>query len=148
MGSKFSKPERKSIIRTALEEKKRSVSEVRDNFKVSFQYLDSSQKYASSFRDWQKAGLLSKMLEVIQGYCCRRLNEQIDGNKFTIYGDFPPQDKTLFIKPVHIPEDAKWARIHITGRAVVVGYVVSDTFYVVFLDRSHKFYLTKYDLMN
>jgi len=132
-----------SIITKTLAQKKTTGSTNFSNFKVSFQYVDSSQKYASSFRDWQKDGLLSKALELLQGYCCRPLIEQIDGAKFTRYGDFPPKDKTLFEKPIHVPEDADWARIHVNGPAVIVGHIVDDTFYVVFLDKTHKFWLTK-----
>lgn len=113
------------------------------NFKLSFQYLDTSQKYASSFKDWQRIGLLSRAMETLHGYCCSPLMEQVDGDKFTIYGSFPPKDKTLFEYPQHVPEDANWARIHVNGSAVVVGHIVGDTFYVVFLDKTHKFWLTR-----
>lgn len=113
------------------------------NMKFSFQYFDSSQKFASSYRDWQNSGLLSFAMETFTGMSKSPLLSQIDGDKFTIYGSFPPYDKTKFDFPKHIPDDANWARIHINGRAVVIGHVVNDTFYVVFLDKSHKFYLTK-----
>ena len=141
--SKLNKKQPQSIISATLQAKKQSGDTDFGNFKVSFQYLDKTQKFGSGFLDWQRAGLLSKMLDVFQGMCCRSLPEQVDGSKFTIYGDFPPPDKTLFEKPAAVPEDAKWARIHITGPVVVVGHVVQDTFYVVFLDKTHKFWLTK-----
>lgn len=135
----------KSIIAQKLDDKKTKSNTHFGNFKVSFQYLDSSQKYASSFKDWQKAGLLSKMLELLQGYCCRPLREQIDGTKFTRYGDFPQKDETMYEFPSHVPEDADWARIHVNGPSVIVGHYVGDTFYIVFLDKTHKFWLTKKD---
>ena len=113
------------------------------NFKLSFQYLDTSQKYASSFKDWQKVGLLSHAMETLCGYCCSPLMKQVDGDKFTIYGSFPPKEKTKFEYPKHVPEDANWARIHINGSSVIIGHIVNDTFYVVFLDKTHKFWLTK-----
>jgi hypothetical protein len=69
------------------------------NFKISFQYLDTTQKYGSAFKDWQNAGLLSFALETLHGYCCSPLRQQIDGDKFTIYGSFPPKEKTLFEFP-------------------------------------------------
>lgn len=141
--AKINKDKTKSIIAQALDNKKTKSNTHFGNFKVSFQYVDSSQKYASSFRDWQKNGLLSKMLELLQGYCCRPLQEQIDGDKFTKYGNFPDDASTLFKFPKHVPEDADWARIHITGPVVIVGHLVGDTFYVVFLDKTHKFWLTK-----
>ncbi len=113
------------------------------NFKLSFQYLDTTQKFGSTFRDWQNGGLLSKAMETLQGYCCSPLRSSIDGDKFTIYGDYPPTDKTDFKYPPNVPEDAHWARIHVNGKSVIVGHVVNDTFYVVFLDKTHHFYLTK-----
>lgn len=129
---------------------KGSVSEPERNsrFKVSFQYLDTTQKYGSSFRDWQACGLLSKALEVLQGFCCSPLQKQLDGNKFALYQSFPTPEKTKFTYPKNVPEDAHWARIHITGPAVLIGHVVNDTFYVVFLDKTHKFFLTKKETSN
>lgn len=144
MPSKISKKHHsKSIISETLQKKKTNETTNFGNFKVSFQYLDTSQMYGSAFKDWQAIGLLSKMLDVFQGFCCKPLLEQVDGSKFTIYGDFPPKDKTFFIHPKEVPEDANWGRIHITGTAVVAGHIMHDTFYVVFLDKTHKFFLTK-----
>ena len=124
---------------------KKSTVKRSDNFKVSFQYLDTSQKYGSSFKDWQACGLLSLMMEKIAGYCKKPLLEQCDGDTFTIYGDYPQRGFTLFEYPKNVPEDANWARMHINGSAVLIGHVVENTFYVVFLDKTHKFYLTKKD---
>ena len=31
----------------------------------------------------------------------------------------------------------------ITGAAIIAGHIVTDTFYIVFLDKTHKFWLTK-----
>lgn len=112
------------------------------NFKISFQYLDTSQKFGSSFKGWQKDGLLSTALETLRGYCCSPLLEQVDGNKFAIYGAFPTKDRTMFEYPKGVPEDANWARIHINNKTVIIGHIVRDTFYIVFLDKEHKFYLT------
>lgn len=142
MAEKLNKLKVSSALLTKLEQKKTQSKKI-ENFKVSFQFVDSSQKFGSSFKDWQKEGLLALTLEVFQGYCQRPLWEQVRTDKFTVYNDFPPCDKTMFEKPKHVPEDACWARIHINGSAVVAGHIVDDTFYVVFLDKTHKFFLTK-----
>lgn len=136
---------KKSKPTSKLDLKKQSVHDesLVGNMKFSFQYFEPSQKFASSFKDWQQIGLLSKTLETFCGYSKRPLRAQIDGDKFAIYGAFPPADKTMFDFPVHIPEDAEWGRIHINNKSVVVGHIVGDTFYVVFLDKTHKFWLTK-----
>jgi hypothetical protein len=148
MPKNFQKKQSNSIVRKSIALKKTLSNRSKENLKFSFQYLDTTQKFGSSFKDWQKVGLLSKMLELIQGYCCRPVLEQVDGQKFTIYGDFPSSEKTLFKFPKMVPEDANWGRIHVTGPAVIVGHVVEDTFYVVFLDKTHKFYLTKKTIEN
>jgi hypothetical protein len=113
------------------------------NFKISLAYFDPSPMYASGFKDWQRVGLLSKALETLQGYCKQPLRRQIDGDKFAVYQSFPPADKTMFEYPKHVPEDAEWARIHVNGASVLIGHIVGDTFYLVFLDKTHKFWLTK-----
>lgn len=113
------------------------------NFKLSFQYLDTTQKFGSSFKDWQRSGLLSKAMETLQGYCCSPLLQNIDGKKFTIYEKYPSKDKTDFLYPQNVPEDAHWARIHVNAKSVIIGHIVDDTFYVVFLDKTHHFWLTK-----
>lgn len=128
----------KAIQKESVNDDKRT-----SNFKVSFQYLDTTQKFGSSFKDWQKVGLLSHAMDVLQGFCCSPLTPQVDGTKFAIYKSFPPADKTEFKYPKNVPEDALWARIHINGPSVIIGHIVRDTFYVVFLDKTHKFYLTK-----
>lgn len=141
--AKFSKAKPLSEVNQILSKKKAVVNaEHHSCFNVSFQYLDTSQFYASTFSDWQKIGLLSTALEMLRGYCARPLVEQVDGDKFTIYGDFPNDKATLFTYPQHVPLDAQWARIHVNGPAVIVGHVLGDTFYVVFLDKTHKFWLT------
>jgi len=142
MSGKFHKSK---VVRPFGKVKADSVRDTRRtcNFKVSFQYLDTAQKYGSSFKDWQKAGLLSKAMDTLRGYCRRPLVEQLDGDKFTTYSGFPAKGDTLFEYPQNVPLDANWARIHVTGAAVLIGHIVNDTFYVVFLDKTHKFYLTK-----
>lgn len=139
------KPKHKqgSLITETLAKKQKTDTSTNQNFNVSFQYLDTTQKFGSGFAHWQKVGLLSKALEVLQGYCCSPLHQSIDGDKFTKYGEFPPKEKTMFKMPSSISEDVCWARIHVTGAAVLAGYIVNNTFYVVFLDGTHKFYLTK-----
>lgn len=146
MAKRINKEKPKSIIVTTLENKKENSvhnKNTKGNFKVSFAHLDKTQKFGSGYKDWQNIGLLSKMFETLQGYCCRPLLDQIDNKKFTVYGDFPAKDYTEFNYPEHVPEDANWARIHINGVSIIAGHIVDDTFYLVFLDKTHSFYLTK-----
>ena len=59
---KFTKQKKETAIATVLSNKGNCQTQT-ENFKVSFQYLDTTQKYGSGFKDWQECGLLSKMME-------------------------------------------------------------------------------------
>lgn len=136
--SKINKGKNVSSITTTLKGKTNN-QEKTENFKVSFQYLDTTQKYGSGFKDWQTCGLLSKMMETLYGYSHKPLVEQLDGTKFASYKGFPEESQTMFEYPASVPPDANWARIHINGPSVIIGHIVNDTFYVVFLDKTHSF---------
>lgn len=120
--------------------KKTSVKDIAAEglFVLSFKHYDRNQ--GLSFYKWEEDGKLAKAVDVLSGYCQRPLKEQCDGNTFCIYGDFPIESS--FKHPSHIPEDANWARIHIDGTHVIAGHVVQNTFYIVFLDHDHSFYIT------
>jgi len=83
--------------------------------------------------------MLSEALNTLWNYCCKPIVNQYS-DKFTVYGDFPPSNKTDFFHPKQVPEDAKWARIHVNGLHCLIGHVIYDTFYLVFLDQEHKFW--------
>jgi hypothetical protein len=70
------------------------------------------------------------------------LNNQFS-KKFAAYESFPPKDKTIYEHPKHVPEDAKWARIHVNGTHILVGHIFKNTFYLTFLDPEHKFWITE-----
>jgi predicted component of type VI protein secretion system len=76
------------------------------------------------------------------------------------YGAFPA--KSSFTHPKYIPHQADWARFRLGSKVRLIGFTVpaelhktphrksgelfdKNTFYVVFLDRDHIFYLTEED---
>lgn len=143
MAKKFQiKPhQKKSIISETLDKKKKSIDLKSDGFfLISLRHLDPNQ--GQSFKDWENLQILADAIDVLKNYCGDKLISQCDGDKFTIYGDFPPEDKTEFKHPTYVPEDAEWARIHVTGEHVLVGHVVENIFFLVFLDYHHKFWIS------
>lgn len=77
------------------------------------------------------------------------------GRMLSIYGGFP--SKSDFSHPPHVPHEAEWGRFRLDFSFRLVGFVVPDhldgrtqnstgalfdsnTFYVVFFDRDHRFY--------
>lgn len=111
---------------------------ISEDFLISFKYLDRNQ--GQTLEEWQKEKILARAIEALRHYYCNTLASHL-GNGLTIYNMFPVNSG--FIRPYHVPEDAKWARIHITGKQVIAGYVNRNIFNIVFLDKEHDFYITK-----
>lgn len=109
----------------------------------SFKDFDDSQGAGQSYCDWQKEKLLSEMLKHFEEICKWSIVEAISNNKLSIYSKFPLN--TDFKKPKHIADDVKWAAIKdVKGQKHrVIGHVMDNVFYVVFLDKDHRFWLTK-----
>jgi hypothetical protein len=129
----------------------------RENIRFSFEYFDNSQAPGQDFRDWEQEHLY-KLMDKLKEYCKNPLRHwmtmKIGGGKnhvLEIYKKFP--HKSEFIHPKSVPLDVDWARFRLEGDMRLVGFVVpsescdrlcllKDTFYVVFLDANHKFYIT------
>lgn len=130
--------EKKSFIKKTLEERSSVQTLTDDFFVISLKHFDKVQ--GDRFSDWDDQAILARAIETLEGYSHAALRTQTGNDKFTIYGDFPPAGKTDFSHPTHVPEDAEWARIHVTGKQCIVGHVVQNTFYIVFLDGNHSFW--------
>ena len=86
--------------------------------------------------------MLGEALKTLCAYSTMTLAEA-QRNRFTIYNDFPPANKTDFVHPKHVPPDAQWASMHINGPVCLAGHIVGTIFYIVFLDPKHRFWITK-----
>lgn len=80
------------------------------------------------------------MNETLFEYCKEPINSKM-GDKFKEYGEFPKNSG--FKYPRHIEKDVNWAALHITGQNVLGGFIYGNTFFVVFLDKDHQFWITK-----
>lgn len=130
-----------SILKQILSEQKSVSSLESDNHLViSLKHYDSTQ--LGGFRHFNEIGKLCEVLETLHGYSHDSIEAQT-GEKFTIYGDFPQSGKTAYYHPKHVPPDAQWARIHVDGIHCIIGHVVRNRFYLVFLDPEHKFYFSQ-----
>lgn len=122
--------------------KKSSIQEEFDknHLVISFKHLDKTQ--GQTFDDWEKDGILSGALETLSSFCHDTVQNQCCTDKFKPYGNFPSQGKTDFCFPSHVPPDADWASMHINGLQCLVGHIFKNIFYVVFLDKNHRFYIS------
>ena len=123
--------------------KKTSIKEENQNFHlvISFKHLDKSQ--GQTFSDWENNRILADALDTLANYCHDTLQKQCCTDSFKTYSAFPPDDKTDYHFPAHVPPDALWASMHIKGKQCLVGHIYRNVFYIIFLDKDHRFWIAK-----
>jgi len=130
--------------------------------KFNFSYFHV-QACSQDFCDWTP-DQLHKLMDKLKFYSHESLehwqNQPIGshGKVLAIYEDFPK--KTDFERPRHIPHQAWWGRFRLESAVRLVGFIVPEshagkvhsstkevfdrnTFYVVYLDKDHRFYKTE-----
>ena len=134
------------------------IADAREKLSFSFKYFDGSQKAGQDFKDWnndEKTDLLNKLKEYSKESKHYWLGERVGSGGLTIleiYGIFPINSD--FSKPIHVPDNVKWARFRLESKVRLIGFFIDETearekqlstdiFYVVFLDKNHRFYLTE-----
>lgn len=137
-GVKFS-PQTKAT-KPLIEPASASKGAVRQYLSFSFKYLDPNQ--GQSLEDWSNVGLLLPLNERLKALSTMAPHEIFNNKKAKRYPAFPPKDKTLFVYPKHVSEDADWCVVHIGNKEVIVGHLVGSVFYIVFLDKDHQFWLS------
>ncbi|MEX3238543.1 hypothetical protein [Serratia quinivorans] len=132
--------------------------------KFNFSYFDANQAAGQDFPVWSH-GELIKLLEKIKHYTNHPLEywrtERCGSGGLTIYANYKKfPKKSGFSHPKHVPHDVEWARFRLENIVRLVGFVIpsklhqtydektgfhydSNTFYVVFLDKEHKFYISE-----
>lgn len=127
----------------------------------NFSYFDNSQEAGQDFKDWSEEQLV-KLLNKLKEYSKKSLEEwkrtKVGSGKHRYnileeYGDFPK--RTDFEHPKHIPHQVSWARFRLEQSVRLIGFLIPEeytnvpynldrkTFYVVFLDKDHRFYKTR-----
>ena len=108
---------------------------------LSLKDFDSNQ--GQSFELWERENLLALAIRKLQGVCSLTRMEATRQQIIKEYpkGIFPA--KSDFYQPKHIPEDISWCSMHIQGKECVIGYFDDNVFYVVFLDKDHRFWITE-----
>ncbi|WP_044408429.1 hypothetical protein [Thiomicrospira microaerophila] len=125
--------------------------------KFNFSYFDVSQasgpgQMLTQWSPAQQANLYQQLID----YSKESIAYWKSQKRLVIYGRFPNTNKTDFQLPVYIPIEAEWGRFRLSAKVRFVGFVLPDnvkntqsskglnfcsnTFYVVFLDKDHKFY--------
>ena len=132
--------------RTVDVREERKAINVRELLTFSFKDFDQTQpkKSPETLRVWSDKGLLPKLFDRLMHLANLTRSEAVNEGQIQQYGQFPDKDKTEFSIPSHVPLGANWSVIKkLGGKIRVAGYLIDNTFYIVFLDSEHKFFLSK-----
>lgn len=124
----------------------RKVIQNRELITFSFKYLDQTQpsKKPETIARWEELGLLNPLIIRLSEISQLSRDEAVNQHQIKPYGDFPPKIKTYFFHPQHVEENVEWAVIEgIGGKPRVAGFISESTFYIVFLDSEHKFWISE-----
>ena len=105
----------------------------RKNEKIVFSFYQHDSNQGQKIEDWIKANLITDLFDKLCHYSNKNISDAIietSGKKFKVYGDFPK--KTDFYHPSHIPEDAKWASMHIRDEPCLIGHILGNIFMLFF----------------
>lgn len=148
MGSRFGK--NKFNARTGIDERSQNTRTERAvKFEIpllvfSFKDFDSNQcPPGQKFTEWEKEGLLSDLFQKLVDISQKDRLTASREKCITVYHSFPPESD--FRIPKHIVGNVDWAVIDDVGgqKHRVAGYIIDNVFYIVFLDKDHKFWKMK-----
>ncbi|HDZ9145655.1 hypothetical protein B4939_19160 [Vibrio cholerae] len=119
----------------------------RDLLTFSFKFLDQTQPKGKeeTIALWEEKGLLKPLINRLKELSVLTREEALTQKQLKNYGDFPPNSKTDFFHPAHVEKNVAWGVIEgIGGLPRVAGFIQESTFYVVFLDSNHRFWISSF----
>lgn len=142
MGKQRHRKPLKSVNRG--EETRTAKLSVQDNYiSVSFRYFQNTEEYpAQSLAQWEQDGDLLDMVNSLVYITQHNISELQSTKKMTLYHSFPDKEVNEFTLPSSLSHDENWGTIRKVGgqKARVAGFLRDNIFYVVYLDKEHKFY--------
>lgn len=148
MALKYKNEQKNSTLRLRTEalqqeeENRKRLHRSKDHITFNFEYFTSGQDAGEDFCEWsyeQLIKLLQKMTEYSKKTKIEWLNEK---NILAVYGDF--RTRFAFEQPKTVPkEGVQWARYRMENKMRLIGFFTKESqniFYIVFLDKAHRFY--------
>ena len=125
----------------------RKVVEHRELLTFSFKDLDQTQPKGKceTLALWQEKELLPTLIRRLNQLSKLTRDEACKQKQIKIYpGGFPDKKKTDFYVPVYVDKNVAWGVIEgLGGLPRVAGYLSENTFYIVFLDSLHRFWISE-----
>lgn len=111
---------------------------------ISFKYFQDTNTYpAQSLSQWETDGMLPAMLRSLI-FITQENITQLQGpdKKIALYKKFPDKAVNEFTLPTSLNEYENWGTIRNVGgqKARIAGFLRDNIFYIVYLDKHHKFY--------
>lgn len=127
-------------------ENRKHLEESLNHIAFNFEYFAYGQNAGEDFKEWtheQLIEMLKKMVEYSKKSKLEWLNQK---NILSTYSD-KNKCNFGFILPSNIPkENVVWARFRLESKIRLIGFFYKNSqniFYVVFLDKEHRFYPTE-----
>lgn len=163
--SKFSNKKKEGFLRN-LPEWATEDTQIPKKMKFNFSFFDGNQEPGQDFSELTKSDVL-KVIDKLKNFSGNDVsywrNQRCGGGglkMFAEYGSFPKNSD--FNHPRHVPHDVMWARFRLEAKFRLIGFLVPselhdkacsdsgycfdrNTFYVVFLDKQHRFYKKEND---
>ena len=121
-------------------------STAKDNFySISFKYFkDTDIDPAQSINTWKSEDRILDMLLSLKDISSNNATI-VQTSRLTLYGEYPSKDKNEFPLPADLPSEIKWGTIQNIGgqKARIAGFLKDSIFYLVYLDKNHRFWITK-----
>lgn len=134
-----------------LEAHDSSLFDTLNNIVFNFKFFISGKDYGQSFDEWQKDGILSELNNKLKDFSGKTISDLLNDRTLEIYSNYP-HDSGFKIPHILKSSDIKWARLRLTGRRRVIGFLLREStlelkakengrniFYIVFLDKEHDF---------
>ena len=121
-------------------------STAKDNFySISFKYFkDTDIDPAQSINTWKAEDRILDMLLALKDISSNNATI-VQTSRLTLYGEYPSKDKNEFPLPADLPSEIKRGTIQNIGgqKARIAGFLKDSIFYLVYLDKNHRFWITK-----
>jgi len=119
-----------------------------DFYSISFRYFKNTDSPpAQSINTWKNEDKILNMLLALQYISSNNASDVQTTGKLSLYTDeYPPKDKNEFPLPDNLPSGInRWGTIQNIGgqKARIAGFLKDNIFYLVYLDKEHKFYKSK-----
>ena len=128
-----------------LSEQNKLLYDTADKLVFNFKFFQSGSGYGQSFEEWERETILADLNNKLKIFSDKTKHDLLQDGRLEVYKQYPKGSQ--FKKPNALKSPlVNWARLRITGRRRLIGFFMEkaankseNIFYVVFLDKEHRF---------